>query len=202
MPNRRQVLLCATAGVAAGLLPRIVSAGSADVANDGELWTVVYDSRFGECHRFAAAVASNGLPTTAINGDVTELWYDHLYHKWQQQPAAIAGLTTKDTFFCLQTLGIDAGLRVAYQATHRVAQGHVNHLQLAGQARYSIHRIDSGPTRDWPTRVAQLVTLSSPSRKRFDVWRAARRISSDDALETPLLVSWVLAPRHPRPSKA
>jgi hypothetical protein len=45
-------------------------------------------------------------------GDMTRFWYDDLYHRWRQGPAAIAGLTGHGPLFCLERLGWEQRLRV------------------------------------------------------------------------------------------
>jgi hypothetical protein len=76
------------------------------------LYKVVFDERFPSSVAFGDEWASHGIQTHAINGDVTALWYHDLYFRWKKGPAAIAGMTTRESLFCLDLLARDAGLRL------------------------------------------------------------------------------------------
>jgi len=76
------------------------------------LYKVVFDTRFPISVGFARKWASRGIPTHGITGDITALWYHDLYFRWKHGPAAIAGMTTRESLFCLDLLARDAGLRV------------------------------------------------------------------------------------------
>jgi hypothetical protein len=73
---------------------------------------VIFDSRFPIARNFAAAACGKGQRTLAIQGDVTALWRDELRVRWDAGAAAIAGMTTERSFFCLEQLAKDHWLRV------------------------------------------------------------------------------------------
>jgi len=75
-------------------------------------YTVVFDERFSKSRALARELAGPATPLTAIRGDVTALWYHHLYFAWQKNPESIAGVTTAESLFCLEMLARDAGLCV------------------------------------------------------------------------------------------
>lgn len=73
---------------------------------------VIYDERFAAARRFAVCASGALLPAHPIRGDVTQLWYSHLYPLWKRTPAPIAGLTAYAAMFCLERLAWDQQLRM------------------------------------------------------------------------------------------
>ena len=87
------------------------------------IYKVVYDTRFPASIAFARRAAARGLAVHAIAGDMTRFWYDDLYHRWRQGPAAIAGLTTHGPLFCLERLAWEQRMRVVYRDEHAPVAG-------------------------------------------------------------------------------
>jgi hypothetical protein len=113
MTSRRQFL---EAGLAASaLLPAGAWAAQVAPLADRSLYKVLYDTRFPASAAFARRAAARGLAVHAIAGDMTRFWYDDLYHRWRQGPAAIAGLTAHGPLFCLERLGWEQRMRVVYR---------------------------------------------------------------------------------------
>jgi hypothetical protein len=79
---------------------------------------VIFDSRFSIACNFGAAACRKGQRTLAIQGDVTALWRDDLRLRWATGAAAIGGMTTERSLFCLEQLAKDHWLRV--RSRHRV----------------------------------------------------------------------------------
>jgi hypothetical protein len=73
---------------------------------------VIFDSRFPLACNFGAAAYRKGQKTLAIQGDVTTLWRDDLRLRWAAGAAAIGGMTTERSLFCLEQLAKDHWLRV------------------------------------------------------------------------------------------
>jgi hypothetical protein len=73
---------------------------------------VIFDSRFSVACNFGAAACRKGQKTLAIQGDVTALWRDDLRLRWATGAAAIGGMTTERSLFCLEQLAKDHWLRV------------------------------------------------------------------------------------------
>ena len=73
---------------------------------------VIFDSRFAIACNFGAAACRRGQKTLAIQGDVTGLWRDDLRIRWGAGAAAIFGMTTERSLFCLEQLAKDHWLRV------------------------------------------------------------------------------------------
>ena len=73
---------------------------------------VIFDSRFPIACNFGAAACRRGQKALAIQGDVTALWRDDLRIRWAAGAAAISGMTTERSLFCLEQLAKDQWLRV------------------------------------------------------------------------------------------
>jgi hypothetical protein len=126
MTSRREIL---QAGLAAAALPVTARAELAESLSGGPavpLYKVLYDTRFDASIAFARRAAARGIAVHAMAGDMTRFWYDDLYHRWRQGPAAIAGLTAHGPLFCLERLAWEQRLRVVHReqiATVRPAAG-------------------------------------------------------------------------------
>ncbi|HTR00348.1 MAG TPA: hypothetical protein VMH83_10170, partial [Candidatus Acidoferrum sp.] len=55
-------------------------------------------------------------PLLGMAGDITPFWYGELHTAWRQTPVAIAGVTEAGPLFCLEQLGREHGLRVAWRS--------------------------------------------------------------------------------------
>ncbi len=126
MTNRRDLLKI---GLAAAALPVAARAAIVEPEASGvPVYKVLYDTRFEPSVAFARRAADGGLASHAMSGDVTPFWYDDLYHRWKQAPAAIAGLTAHGALFCLERLAWDQRMRVVYRGEHSVARdGSITH---------------------------------------------------------------------------
>ena len=123
MVSRRTVLQGAVAATSLPILARVAwgrTAGEPSAALDyPALYKVLIDKRFAPARAFGRDAQWRGETVHAFNGDVTDVWYHDLYHRWQQGRAAIAGLTTYSALFCLQELARDARMRVIHRVEHR-----------------------------------------------------------------------------------
>ena len=120
MTSRREVLqvgLAASVMLPLGARARSVAVGAARVETV-TLYKVLYDTRFAASVAFARRAAASGVAVHAMTGDMTRFWYDDLYHRWRQGPAAIAGLTAYGALFCLERLAWDQRMRVVYRGEH------------------------------------------------------------------------------------
>jgi hypothetical protein len=109
MTNRRELL---KVGLAASVLPADLIARQAMAQAPLSIHRAIYDERFDAGLAFAADARRRGWTVRAIRGDVTDLWFNELALRWKQGPAPIAGLTAKNSLFCLERLAWDAGMRV------------------------------------------------------------------------------------------
>ena len=123
MTDRRQFL---TLGLAASALPlvvpRVLDAAlpvlEAPSTESIAVYKVLYDVRFPASVAFARRAVARGVAVHAMEGDVTQFWYDDLYHRWRQGAAAIAGLTAYGALFCLERLAWDQRMRVVSRTEH------------------------------------------------------------------------------------
>jgi hypothetical protein len=115
MTSRREFL---KAGLVASALPAVARAELVDSLACGPavpLYKVLYDTRFSASVGFARRAEARGIAVYAMAGDMTRFWYDDLYHRWRQGPAAIAGLTAHGPLFCLERLAWEQRMRVVYR---------------------------------------------------------------------------------------
>ncbi|MGH9685861.1 MAG: hypothetical protein ACRD5K_02060 [Candidatus Acidiferrales bacterium] len=202
MTNRREFLHL---GVAALSLPIAARAGvspelfRAEQRFDAEpLYKVFFDERFSSCAVFADEMNRRALPTYAIRGDITEVWFGDLYFRWKQGsgqhgPTAIAGLTAPGPIFCLEMLARDAGMRVALRVDHRQVGGRIEH-EFAGPENV-LARADGleASGEEWPQRMAELVAEFPAARGAAQKMSILGRAAADGD-DPEHLVTWVIAP--------
>jgi hypothetical protein len=119
MTSRREFLKTGLA--ASALLPAAARADFRRVDEFGQgaaIYKVLYDTRFAASVAFARRAAARGLAVHAMAGDMTRFWYDDLYYRWRQGPAAIAGLTAHGPLFCLERLAWEQRMRIVYRQEH------------------------------------------------------------------------------------
>ena len=110
MANRREFI---QTGIAASVLPVLATAKR--LLPQPQFYKVIFDHRFPASREFGAEMEKLGAPVYGIHGDITELWFHDLYHRWRQSPAPIAGMTAHGPLFCLERLAWDHGMRVLYR---------------------------------------------------------------------------------------
>jgi hypothetical protein len=118
MTGRRTFLRVGIAATAWPLVARATHAAGIDSHRATPLLGVVYDTRLKESVAFAERSAALGLRAHAIDGDMTRLWYDEIYHRWQERPTALAGLTAHGPLFCFAELARDVRMRVVFRAEY------------------------------------------------------------------------------------
>ena len=110
MASRRRFLKFGLVACAAGAMIRPFS-GQARVV---PYYKAIFDERFeGPC-AFAASVAERRIPTAAIRGDITSLFFDDLDLRWRRGQVLLAGYTTPASLFCLDLLARDRGMRMRH----------------------------------------------------------------------------------------
>jgi hypothetical protein len=153
------------------------------------LYKVVYDTRFAASVAFGRRAASLGAPVHAIDGDMTRLWFDDIYHRWKESPVAIAGLTAQGPLFCFERLAWDQGLRVVFRAEH----GPTEHVLSGPESLLADARVALS-SADWAADMATVV-MRCPSG-RAEIASAAVGCAPGSSLPTAdgPLYSWVIAP--------
>jgi hypothetical protein len=113
------------AGAATALLPAFgwphIPLTRPDAAPARSYYKFVFDCRVPAACALAHTDRQLHLITHAIDGDVTALWFHDLDLRWQQGPAAIAGVTRPGALFCLDLLARDRGMRLRRCIEHRLA---------------------------------------------------------------------------------
>jgi hypothetical protein len=194
MTNRREFI---QQGVALSAAPFVLRPVVGVTAQTERLSPVlaIFDHQYVESRFFASALATRGVPTHGINGDVTALWYNDLYHRWAAGPSPIVGLTGASSLFCLEQLAWAVERRVVFRAEHRqLADDGIEH-RLTGPEPHpaSSRDIDS----NWPLWSATVVQ-TLPARLRRGVKFDARAVGSahpESAVWEEPLVTWVIAPK-------
>ncbi len=102
------------------------------------LHKVIFDSRFPASRAFGESAAGAGRATAAIQGDVTALWFHDLRPQWARGRAAVAGMTTMRSLFCLQQLAHDHWMRVIISAVHGLPAA----AAAAGRVRRMVGNIE------------------------------------------------------------
>ncbi len=189
MMNRRGFVGTAASAAALAAATRTLAAAS----DHRRIYKVVVDERFAAAAAFAGEARRAGATIHPIRGDVTELWFEDLYHRWRREPAAVAGLTTGVSLYCLSEVARDAGLKVVYHAEHETAgDGRTTHQAFGSERmRAQAARLGGG---DWAAEAARIV-LSCPRTdfRRTPVERISALLRAGEHPDR--LSSWVIAPR-------
>ena len=190
MTNRRTFLQSAAALSATPLAGRTVFANGRALA---ALDAVVVDTRHQAARDFGRRAASLGAPLREIGGDITDLWRHELNARWQQSPAAIAGLTERPALFLLERLAWDRDLRVVYEGEHAAdpAGSAVHRVVRSSNASLEHELTSVGPS--WPNLLAdRLFGGGQVAAKDFMPSGAAM---ASHYGEPTKLYSWIIAPR-------
>jgi hypothetical protein len=191
MTSRRELL---KVGLAAAALPVAARAGFDSAAHSAptvRIYKVLYDTRFPASVAFAGRAAARGLAVHAMGGDMTRFWYDDLYHRWREGPAAIAGLTAHGALFCLERLAWDERMRVVYRGEHAAAEGGCVVHRFGGRGGLAAAQAVMQP--DWAAALADVVA----DCPRDGTEPRTHLCSSTGAISAALaetLFSWVIAP--------
>ena len=200
MTNRREFLhlgvaalslpIAARGGMSSRMSPPVVEPDPKELP----VYKVIFDERFESCSAFANALKRRELPTHAIRGDITDVWFNDLSDQWKKTPVAIAGLTAPGPIFCLEMLARDAGMRVTLRVDHRRrAPDRVEHM-VTGPASVIARAAGLGASaEEWPERVAEWVAHypATVDAAQTRTLQGRIRPASNDPEH---LVSWVIAP--------
>jgi hypothetical protein len=118
MANRREFI---QTGFAASMLPILATARELmpqPAAPVFPFYKVIFDRRFAASREFGNEMEKLGAAVYGIHGDITDLWYHDLSHRWKQSPAPIAGMTAHGPLFCLERLAWDHEMRVLSRTEH------------------------------------------------------------------------------------
>jgi hypothetical protein len=111
--SRRIFLKCGLGACSAGALIRTLSAQKPVMP----YYKAVFDERFDDARAFATQTTLRAIPTVAIRGDVTNLFFHDLDLRWKRGPVWLIGLTTPASLFCLHLLARDRGMHLRFCRT-------------------------------------------------------------------------------------
>jgi hypothetical protein len=192
MVSRRRVMKIGAATVAGALVNRPVPGRNPAPAYSA-FQRAVFDERFAQCRAFAAELNSAGVLTSAIRGDVAELWYGDLRALMSGNRLAVAGLTDRVSLFCLEELARDVGMRVIFRAEHiidREQDGHARHSAV-GSASLVVVARSLPPEDDFGLAMARLFRRFDLSEARDSA--AQKRTGPFSPKNKTALVSWIIA---------
>src|SRR5262245_6808370 len=133
LPAMAGVSLAGTANAAAKATAGSPAALSPAGAASPDFHLVLFDARYAEARatamRVGGAMRASAATHAIADGDITQVWLDHVGPAWQRGPAAIAGVTARPALFCLEQFALSSGLRVVFHAEHVVhADGRAEHV--------------------------------------------------------------------------
>jgi hypothetical protein len=183
MINRRSVMKIGAAAVAGAIMAPALARSVFQRA--------VFDERFGECRAFATELHVAGVFTSAIRGDVADLWYGDLRAHLSENRLPIAGLTDRAALFCLEELARDVGMRVIFRADHIVDQnGYTRHTAVGPSSLVgAVHNLP--PEADFGRAIAGLLTQFDSSESASAA--AQKRTGPFSAGNKTTLVSWIIS---------
>jgi hypothetical protein len=128
----------------------------------------IYDDRYAEGRRFAAALTAAGAAAHALDGgDITRLYNERLDALWRSEPVTIAGLTQFGPMLVVEQLAGERRLRLALRVEHRATNdGRLAHVIMGPRAAIDSAQDLCAAGVDWPTVMAVLAchTVADPSR--------------------------------------
>jgi hypothetical protein len=196
VPSRREFLqrgLAASVLAACPRSARLVLAGGGS-EEPHRLFKIVFDQTFAEGAAFGAEAVSRGAAVRAIGSDAGGVWMNEIEPRWQRGPAAVAGLGSLASLFCLELLGRDYGMGVAYCAEHSPTAGVVVHHVLIGRDRLSPweSRLTAAGKR-WAA-VAAAMAMKCPETLTPDPHVGLLDLARPTGIAGPSLFSWVIGP--------
>lgn len=188
--------LATAASPAKGSSPASAPVASGATAASLDFHLVLFDSRFWQAHAAAAGIRATGSAAHALaNGDVTQVWMDHIGPAWQRGPAAIAGITARPALFCLEQFALSSGMRVVFHAEHIVhADGHTEHALLRGADRARLSPADlTRAGEHWPRHIVDALTRYRPQAEGPRFGRSNAALEPALPPQAQLLTSWIIA---------
>lgn len=158
--------------------------------------TVLIDERYREARSVGARLAARGASVLALpDGDITQVWRQHIGPGWKDRSGALAGLTGRPALFCLEQFALSCGRRVVFHAEHVVhREGRTEHRLLRGADAAGLAARDLNLAGWlWPARVAEaLAAHAKPvGPVRFGLSEAG--LSPTLPPGAQLLTSWIIA---------
>lgn len=194
--SRRQFLQIGLAATAWPIVARTAHAAGLEPRPGIPFLGLVYDTRFAESVEFARHGEALGLRPHAIDGDMTRLWYDEIYHHWRRRPTALAGLTAHGPMFCFAELARDVGMRLVFRAEHRPTAGGAMAHTFTGPASMLPASLDAcdRPGSLWAAMAAVVAACPGGRVEMSSGERTDASPRADASARTATLYTWVIAP--------
>ena len=176
------------------VLANAPSRASLSAAADFHL--VLFDARYSEARSAATRIGGAGAATHALaDGDITQVWLEHIGPAWQRGPAVIAGVTARPALFCLEQFALSSGLRVVFHAEHVVhADGRTDHVLLRGAESVGLSAVElAGAGAQWASRVADALVSYRPQSDGPRFGRSNAALEPVLPPQAQLLTSWIIA---------
>jgi hypothetical protein len=196
--NRRKFLEAA----ALSSLPAIavaspgLGAGRGPTPSSGALPAVLIDARFAQARALGARLGDLGATVhTMPDGDITQVWLNHIRPAWKAQPLTVVGLTARPALFCLEQFALACGLRVVFHAEHVVhREGRTEHRVLRGAQATGVDAPDLALAGWlWPAHLAQAVAMHRRETGGERYGRSDAALSPTLPAGSRLLTSWIIA---------
>lgn len=157
-------------------------------------YKIIFDENYQDSVAFANAAEKLGATIHGIKGDITDLWYNDLYHEWKKGPAAIMGMTNENSLFCLEQLAHDQRMRVVFRVDHNyLSDNKIEHV-ISGTTQVPPEISDlenDGPA--WNIQIANVVMHCSDTRSKSSCTTLVTQLKRP-VTDQQSLVSWVIAP--------
>ena len=174
------------AGLALSALPL-----AAHASDRLQLHGFVFDARFPEAGEIAGAAC--GAPRWSTAGDMMPLWYERLDLQWKEKPLPLAGVTTADALFVMETLAADYRMRVVYRGVHSAPRDGLVQHELSGPEAL-VKEAGAGGV-GWAARLGRVMTSAAAGQSARREATFATATTGATARETTLY-SWIIAPRE------
>jgi hypothetical protein len=194
MANRREFVQSGIALSALAVAPFARSAHAGATPTTLTPFKIFVDRTLEASTGFAAEAARRGASVQMIGSDIGGAWMNQIEPRWQQSPAAIAGLTGGAPLFCLELLARGYGMRVVYRFEHAPrADGRMAHYMTGPEALADWAGALTTANADWSALAAALATTCpQPLRPSADI--PLVDLSERPGIAQRSLFSWVIAP--------
>jgi hypothetical protein len=150
---------------------------------------VLYDERAPAALAFAAEARRLGADVHAVRGDVTGVWFTALQPEWQASRISTAGLTCFKSWFVLDMMARDAGMRTVYLGHHESTPQGYAHRQFGP---HSLSKASLDPTGQWGRQSARIL-MRFPRNVSVARDQSSILEARDCEISNASLVSWIIA---------
>lgn len=195
MMNRRD-FLSAQLGAAVALTAGVSFAAPPARASGRtlQLDRLVVDDRYPDALRIAAHAADCAGITSRFSGDLTQLWYEQLDLSWRARPEALAGITTREGLFVMETLAADHRMRVIFRTEHVSTRDRRMLHRMHGPAQALDYLTAQSGAGDWHAGVARALAGCPVGQTTASSGECISTLGAYPQ-RNAALYSWVIAPR-------